>query len=105
MSATLESNQYDACLQELPLTSQERLLQLKVWKILNKVTWVEMGKHMTALKGDRVTGNAVQKALEGERMPVENHKALLKAYPHLPPKLLPRPENTNKTYNPGVKTV
>lgn len=98
-----DPNQNTPAMQGQPLPREERLLQLKVWKLRNKVSWVAMGKHMTGLKGEPVSGPAVQKALEGDRMPVANHEALLKAYPDLPRELLPRAEDAVKTYNPRLK--
>lgn len=68
-----------------------RMRKLRVWKVENGVTWKEMGKHMKGVTGRPVTGNAVQKALQGSRMPVGNHKALREAYPNLPDELLPAP--------------
>lgn len=105
MQTISNSNQNHASTQQGLMPRAQRLLRLKIWKLENGLTWVAMGKHMTGLKGEAVTGNAVQKALEGERMPVENHQALTTAYPHLPVELLPRPENTNKTHNPKIKPL
>jgi len=79
-----------------PISSQTqdtdfRMRKLRVWKLENGVTWVEMGKYMKGVTGRPVTGNAVQKALRGSRMPVDNHRALREAYPNLPAELLPVP--------------
>lgn len=98
MSTIHDPNQNGQGMQGTPLPRMERLRKLRVWRAEYGVTWVEMGRHMTALKGEPVTGSAVQKSLEGERMPVDNHAALLRAYPHLPAELLPRPEDTNRTH-------
>jgi len=68
-----------------------RMRALRVWKAQNGITWVEMGKYMRGVTGRPVTGNAVQKALQGSRMPVGNHTALRDAYPNLPAELLPTP--------------
>ncbi len=96
MDTTHEHNQNENQAQALP--AKERMKRLRFWKLENGVTFVEMGKHMTALKGSSVTGSAVIKSLEGERMPVANHAALLRAYPDLPVELLPRPENISRTF-------
>ena len=74
-----------------PQDADIRMRKLRVWKVENSITWEEMGKHMKGFTGRPVTGNAVQKALRGARMPVENHKALREAYPNLPAELLPIP--------------
>jgi len=76
-----------------------RMRKLRVWKVENGVTWVEMGQHMKGVAGRPVTGNAVQKALRGSRMPVDNHRALREAYPNLPADLLPVPLDVS----PGPK--
>jgi hypothetical protein len=76
-----------------------RMRRLRVWKVENGVTWTEMGKHMKGVTGRPVTGNAVQKALQGARMPVDNHRALREAYPNLPAELLPIPLDVS----PGPK--
>uniref|UniRef100_I2Q2M1 Uncharacterized protein n=1 Tax=Desulfovibrio sp. U5L TaxID=596152 RepID=I2Q2M1_9BACT len=74
-----------------PQDADVRMRRLRVWKVENGVTWEEMGQHMRGVTGRSVTGNAVQKALRGARMPVSNHKALRDAYPNLPAELLPTP--------------
>lgn len=68
-----------------------RIRLLRMWMVGKGVTWVAMGQHMTGVKGEPVTGNAVQQALRQSRMPVKNHEALLAAYPDLPLELLPTP--------------
>lgn len=87
-----------------PKTAQEgRMRALRIWKAEYGVTWVEMGKYMTGVTGRPVSGNAVQKALQKERMPVENYRALREAFPHLPEALLPRPENVPPGPRPKAK--
>lgn len=71
-----------------PTDAQEadRICELRVWMVRNEVSFVDMGKNMGG-----VTGNAALKALKKARMPVDNHKLLRDAYPHLPLALLPQP--------------
>lgn len=102
MTCIHEPNQKTTAAQagpSVPLPREERLRRLRIWRATYGITWVEMGRHMTGLSGRPVSGSAVQKAMEGERMPEDNHAALLLAYPHLPVEFLPRPENTSKTFN------
>ena len=83
MQTALEANRFPA----------SRQARLRVWMLLHGVTFVQMGRHMTGLSGRAVTGDAVQKALRQDRMPVANHEALRRAYPDLPPDLLPLPQD------------
>ena len=89
MQSTPESNRISAPTQD----SDARMRELRAWKAKNGVTWDDMGQHMKNVKGQPITGNAVQKALRGVRIPVRHHKALVAAYPELGDGLLPVPQD------------
>ena len=62
MLITSDSNQFLTPLQD----TDSRIKSIRVWKTVNEVTYVAIGQ---ALGG--ITGKAVQKLLEGERIPTE----------------------------------
>jgi hypothetical protein len=59
----------------------ERMLDLRVWMIRNGITYASLGKSLG------ITGNGVQKLLQGERIPSVRHRELRNL--GLPPHLLP----------------
>jgi hypothetical protein len=64
---------------------KDRREALRLWLIVNKVTFVELGKVLG------VTPAAVSQSVSFDRMPVRHHKALVDH--GIPPELLPRPED------------
>ena len=70
--------------QQSPERQEQRYRELRSWMVLNKVTFVDMGR---AIGG--ITGNAVLMLVKRDRMPVHRHEALVRAYPSLPVELLP----------------
>ena len=78
------------------LAELERQARLRRWMLDNNITFTAMGGVMGG-----ITGNAVRKALERERMPVRHHEALRAAYPDLPVELLPEARNTAPGPQPG----
>lgn len=100
MQFTLDSNRTPTDAQ-----ATERVRELRVWMLRNGVTFPAMGQHMRGVTGRPVTGSAVQKAIKNSRMPVDNHKALVDAYPGLPTDLLPLPENRKSGPPPKNSTA
>lgn len=67
--------------------------RLRAWLYEHGISFVQIGQ----LLG--ITGVGANKTLYQERMPVKHYDAVVKAYPHIPRELLPRPLNVH----PGPK--
>ena len=70
------------------LQGKLRFADLRRWLYLNNVSLTELGGHMGG-----ISRAAVCKALKQDRIKVDHHKAIMKAYPAFPVELLPEPRD------------